>query len=58
MPKLNFSGNILNTTRNNIPKIPVIPNGVLSTIQDGIQDGRQNLKTVISPLKIDVASQF
>ena len=54
MPKLNFSGNSLNTTRNNIPKIPVNPNGVLSTIQDG----RRNLKTVISPLKIDVASQF
>ena len=58
MPKLNFSGNIPTTTRNNIPKIPVNPTGVLSKIQDGVQDGRPDLKTVISPLKIDVASQF
>ena len=58
MPKLNFSGNIPNTIRNNISKIPVNPTGALSKIQDGVQDGRQNLKTVISPLKIDVASQF
>ena len=34
------------------------PTGVLSKLQDGVQDGRQNLKTVISPLKINVASQF
>ena len=58
MPKLNFSGNIPNTTRNNIHKIPVNPTGALSKIQDGVQDGLRNLKTVISPLKIDVASQF
>jgi len=58
MTKLNFSGNIPNTTRNNIPKIRVNPTEVLSKIQDGVQDGRPNLKTVISPLKIDVASQF
>ena len=58
MPKLIFSGNIPNTIRNNISKIPVNPAGVLSKIQDGVQDGRPNLKTVISPLKTDVASQF
>ena len=47
MPKLNFSGNLTNTIRNNILKLPVIPAGAFSNIQDGVQDGRQNVKTAI-----------
>ena len=48
MPKLNFSGNLPNTIRNNILKLPVIPAGAFSNIQDGVQDGRQNVNTTIS----------
>ena len=47
MPKLNFSGNLPNTIRNNILKLPVIPAGAFSHIQDGVQDGRQNINTAI-----------
>ena len=47
MPKLHFSGNISNTIRNNILKLPVIPAGAFSIIQDGVQDGRQNVNTDI-----------
>ena len=47
MPKLNFSGNLPNTIRNNILKLPVIPTGAFSNIQDGVQDGRQNVNTTI-----------
>ena len=47
MPKLNFSGNLPNTIRNNILKFPVIPAGAFSNIQDGVQDGRQNVNTTI-----------
>ena len=47
MPKLNFSGNLPNTIRNNILKLPVIPTGAFSNIQDGVQDGRQNVNTAI-----------
>ena len=36
MPKLNFSGNLPNTIRNNILKLPVIPAGAFSNIQDGV----------------------
>ena len=43
MPKLNFSGNLLNTIRNNILILSVIPAGAFSIIQDGVQDGRQNV---------------
>ena len=56
MPKLNFSGNLPNTIRNNILKLPVIPAGAFSVIQNGVQDGRQNAKTVISPLIINITS--
>ena len=45
MPKLNFLGNLPNTIRNNILKLPVIPAGAI--IQDGVQDGRQNVNTAI-----------
>ena len=58
MPKLNFSGNLPNTIRNDILKLPVIPAGAFFNIQDGVQDGRQNVNTTIqtgryttSPLK-------
>ena len=47
MPKLNFSGNLQNTIRNNILKLPVIPTGAFSNIQDGVQYGRQNINTAI-----------
>ena len=47
MPKLNFSGNLPNTIRNNILKLPVIPAGAFSNIQDGVQDCRQNVNTTI-----------
>ena len=47
MPKLNFSGNLPNTITNNILKLPVIPAGAFSNIQDGVQDGRQNVNTTI-----------
>ena len=47
MPKLNFSGNLPNTIRNNILKLPVIPAGAFSNIQDGVQDGRQSVSTTI-----------
>ena len=47
MPKLNFSGNLPNTIRNNILKLPVIPAGAFSNIQDSVQDGRQNVNTTI-----------
>ena len=47
MPKLIFSGNLVNTIRNSILKLPVIPAGAFSIIQDGVQDGRQNVNTAI-----------
>ena len=47
MSKLNFSGNLPNTIRNNILKLPVLPAGAFSNIQDGVQDGRQNINTAI-----------
>ena len=54
MPKLNFSGNLPNTIRNNILKLPVIPAGAFSIIQDDVQDGRQNVQTAIFPLVINI----
>ena len=45
MPKLNFSGNLRNTLKKNILKLPVIPAGAFSIISDGAQDGRQNVVT-------------
>ena len=54
MPKLNFSENLPNTIRNNILKLPVIPAGAFSIIQDGVQDDRQNAKTATSPLIINI----
>ena len=54
MPRLNFSGYLPNTIRNNILKIPMIPAGAFSIIQDGVQDGRQNLETAISRLLINI----
>ena len=45
MPNLNFPGNLRNTLTNNILKLPVIPAGAFSIIQDGVQDGRQNVST-------------
>ena len=47
MPKLNFSGNLPNTIRNNILKLPVIPARAFSNIKEGVQDGRQNVNTTI-----------
>ena len=47
MPKLNFSGYPPNTIRNNILKLPVIPASSFSNIEDGVQDGRQNVNTAI-----------
>ena len=47
MPKLNFSGNLPNAIRNNIRKLHVIPAGAFSNIQDGVQDGRQNVNSAI-----------
>ena len=54
MPMLNFLGNLSNTIRNNILKLPLIPAGAFSIIQDGVQDGRQNVETAISPLVINI----
>ena len=54
MPKLNFPGNLPNTIRNNILKLPVIPAGAFSIIQDGVQDGRKNVETAISRLVINI----
>ena len=54
MPKLNFSGNLPNTIRNNILEVPVIPAGAFSISQDGVQDGRQNVKTAIARLVINI----
>ena len=54
MPKLNFSGYLPTTIRNNILKLPVIPAGAFSVIQDGVQDGRQNVETAISRLVINI----
>ena len=54
MPKLIFSGNLPNTIRNNILKLPVIPDGAFPIIQDCVQDGRQNVKTAISWLVIQL----
>ena len=48
MPKLYFSGNRPNTIRNNILKLPVIPAGAFSIIQDGVQLGRQFCQPVQS----------
>ena len=54
MPKLNFSGYLPNTIRSNILKLPVIPAGAFSIIQDGVQDGRKNVETAISRLVINI----
>ena len=54
MPKLNFSGYRPNTIKNNILKLPVSPAGAFYIIQDGVQDGRQNLETAISRLVINI----
>ena len=54
MPKLNFSGNLPDTIRSSILKLPVIPAGAIFIIQDGVQDGRQNVKTTISRLVINI----
>ena len=43
MPKLNFSGNLQDTITNNILELPVIPIGAFPIIQDGVEDGRQNI---------------
>ena len=43
MPKLIFLGNLPNTIRNNILKLPMIPSGAFPIIQDDVQDGRQNV---------------
>ena len=48
MPRLDFSGNLPNTIRNNIIKLPVIPVGAFPIIQDGVKNGRQNVKTATS----------
>ena len=37
-----------------IRKLPVIPAGAFSIIQDGVQDGRQNVETAISRLVINI----
>ena len=58
MPKLNSSENLLNTIKNNILKLPEIPARAFSIIQDGVQDGRQNAKTAISRLVINITSCF
>ena len=58
MPKLNFSANLLNTIRNNILKLPVIPAGGLSIIQDVVQDGHQNVKTAIFRLVFNITLRF
>ena len=47
MPKLNISEHLPNTIRNNILKLPVIPARAFSNIQDGVQDGRQNVNIAI-----------
>ena len=49
MPKLNFSGNLLNTIKKHI-KDPAVN---FSIIQDGVQDGHQKVKTAISRLAIN-----
>ena len=46
MPKLNFSGNLQSIITNSILKLPVIPSGAFSIIQDGVRDGRQNVNTL------------
>ena len=47
MPKLNFLGNLQNTiSKNNILKLPVIPAGAFSIIEDGVPDGRRNVNTL------------
>ena len=51
LPKLYFSGNLPNTITNNILKLLVIPAGAI--IQDGVEDGRQNVKNAISRLVIN-----
>ena len=52
MPKLIFSENLPNTIRNNILKLLVIPAEAFSIIQDGVQDGHQNVKTDLSDIVI------
>ena len=54
MLKLNFSGYLPNTIGNNI--LPVIPAGGFSIIQDGVEDGRQNVETAICRLVINITS--
>ena len=54
MPKLIFFGYLLNAIRNNILKLLVIPTGAFPIIQDGVQDGRQNVETAISRLVINI----
>ena len=54
MPQLFFSVNLPNTIRNNILKLAVIPDGAFTIIQEGVQDGRQDVKTAISRLVINI----
>ena len=54
MRKLNFSGNLPDIIRNNMLKLPVIPAGAFPIIQNSVQDGRQNVKTAISRLVINI----
>ena len=56
MQKLNFSGNLPITIRNNI--VPVISAGAFSIIQDNVQDGRLYVKTAISRLVINITLLF
>ena len=48
------SDNLPNAIRNNILKLPVITAGAFSIFQDGVQDGRQNVKTALSRLVINM----
>ena len=57
MPKLNFSENLRNTITDNILKLPVIPAEAFSIIQDGVQDGRQNVNT-LKILRQKVSQRF
>ncbi|KAG1651416.1 putative phosphoenolpyruvate synthase [Nymphon striatum] len=48
--KTRKTGYLLNIIRNNILKLPVIPSGACSKIQNGVQNGCKDAKTAISPL--------
>ena len=58
MPKLIFSGNLPNTIRNNILKLPVIPAGASYIIQDGVQDGLQYANTAIIYRRVDIPARL